>query len=173
MVKTYILWILKILKTNYNDWGNETTGYSIFTSITRLTIAAFSNNGFINYQNAVDNGMSIFNGTTKMKNGETYKINDFLYGIVFDPLHIEAEFDKFMGEGYYRTFCEYLDRLFYLSLTKQKLPSAEVKRVMNILPDFINKKINYYRQKRYYIFRKCKYDCWKFQSNLEFNATRI
>lgn len=147
MVKTYILRILKILKTNYNDWGNETTGYSIFTSITRLTIAAFSNNGFINYQNAVDNGMSIFNGTTKMKNGETYKINDFLYGIVFDPLHIEAEFDKFMGEGYYRTFCEYLDRLFYLSLTKQKLPSDEVKRVMNILPDFINKKINYYRQK--------------------------
>ena len=65
MVKTYILRILKILKTNYNDWENETTGYSIFTSITRLTIAAFSNNGFINYQNTVDNGMSIFNGTTK------------------------------------------------------------------------------------------------------------
>ena len=56
---------LDILNNNYNDWGNETAGYSIFTSITRLTIAAFSNNGFINYQNAVDNGMSIFNGTTK------------------------------------------------------------------------------------------------------------
>ena len=139
--------INKILKTNYDDWKNETTGYSIFTSITRLTIAVFSNNGFINYQNAVDNGMSILDGTTKMKNGETYKINNFLYGIVFDPLHIEAEFDKFMGEGYYRTFCEYLDRLFYISLTKRKLPSDKVKRIMNILPDFINKKINYHRQK--------------------------
>lgn len=136
----------KILKTNYNNWGNEITGYSIFTSITRLTIAAFSNNGFINYQNLFDNGVGIFDGNTKMKNGETYKINDFLYGIVFDPLHIEKEFDKFMGEGYYREFCKYLDRLFYFSLTKQQLPSDEVKMVMNILPDFINKKINYYRQ---------------------------
>lgn len=68
-----------------------------------------------------------------------------LIGIVYDPLHIEEEFDKFMGNGYYRTFCEYLDRLFILSLSNQKLPGYEVKVVMNILPDFINKKINYYR----------------------------
>lgn len=64
-----------------------------------------------------------------------------LIGIVYDPLHIEEEFDKFMGNGYYRTFCEYLDRLFILSLSNQKLPSYEVKVVMNILPDFINKKL--------------------------------
>ncbi len=135
-----------IIRLNFNDWGNETTGYSIFTSITRLTIAAFSNNGFINYQNAVDKGLSIFDGTTTMANGDTYKINDFLYGIVFDQLHIEEEFDKFMGSGSYKIFCGYLDSLFTISLSEQKLPSSEVKRVMNILPDFLNKKINYYRQ---------------------------
>ena len=33
-----------------------------------------------------------------------------------------------------------------LSLSNQKLPSDEVKIVMNILPDFLNKKINYYRK---------------------------
>ncbi|MDE6292547.1 MAG: hypothetical protein K2L98_02575 [Bacilli bacterium] len=135
-----------ILRLNFNDWRIERTGYSIFTSITRLAIAAFSNNGFINYQSAVDKGLSIFDGTTTMANGDTYKINDFLYGIVFDQLHIEEEFDKFMGSGSYKIFCGYLDSLFSLSLSEKKLPSGEVKRVMNILPDFLNKKINYYRQ---------------------------
>lgn len=135
-----------ILKTQYAQWGSSKTGYSIFTSLTRLTIAAFSNNGFINYQKIVNSGYGIFDITTKMENGESYKANDFLYGILFDPLHIEQEFDKFMGQGYYRVFCEYLDRLFITFLEKQKIPSEEVKIVMNILPDFLNKKINYYRQ---------------------------
>lgn len=135
-----------ILNNNYNDWGNEKTGYSIFTSLTRLAIAAFSNVANPNYDSIVKSGYGIFDVKTKLKNGETYRANDFLYGIVYDPLHIEEEFDKFMGNGYYRTFCEYLDRLFTLSLSNQKLPSDEVKSVMNILPDFLNKKINYYRK---------------------------
>lgn len=135
-----------ILRTNYKDWGNEKTGYSIFTSITRLAIAAFSNNGFVNYQDIVNMGGSMFDVKTTMHNGSSKKANDFLYGIVFDQLHIEEKFDKIMGGGSYKIFCEYLDRLFIMSLSEQKLPSNEVKRVMNILPDFLNKKINYYRQ---------------------------
>lgn len=135
-----------ILRTNYKCWGNEKTAYSIFTSITRLTIAAFSNNGFVNYQDIVNKGGSIFDIDTTMHNGSSKKVNDFLYGIVFDQLHIEEEFDKIMGEGYYQTFCKCLDELFMLSLRNQKLPSDAVKRVMNILPDFLNKKLNYYKQ---------------------------
>ena len=81
-----------------------------------------------------------------MKKGEIHRENDFLYGIVYDPLHIEEEFDKFMGKGHYRTFCEYLDRLFVSSLSNQKLPSDKAKIVMNILPGFLNNKINYYRK---------------------------
>lgn len=135
-----------ILRLNFKHWGNEKTGYSIFTSITRLAIAAFSNNGFVNYQNLVNQGYSIFTAQTKMSNGETYMINDFLYGTMFDQLHIDEEFDKFMGVGSYRIFCEYVDRLYIKSLQGQELPSEEVKMVMNVLPDFLNRKINYYRQ---------------------------
>lgn len=135
-----------ILRINYKDWGNEKTGYSIFTSITRLAIAAFSNNGFVNYQDIVNMGYSMFDATTTMCNGSKKKVNDFLYGIVFDQLHIEEEFDRIMGEGYYKIFCEYLDRLFIMSLENQKLPSEEVKLVMNILPDFLNKKMDYYKR---------------------------
>jgi|GEM_PF-3251870 len=133
-----------ILNKNYNDWENEKTGYSIFTSITRLAIAAFANIAPPDYDKAVKEGIGIFN-IKNIKNGKEYYVNDFLYGIVFDPLHIEEEFDKYMGNGSYRSFCESLDRLFIKSLGKDKLPSDEVKRVMNIMPDFLNKKLNYYR----------------------------
>ena len=134
-----------ILNNNYNDWGNEKTGYSIFTSLTRLAIAAFSNVANPDYDSAVRSGYGIFDAKTELKNGEQRRANDFLYGIVYDPLHIEEEFDKYMGDGYYRTFCEYLDRLFISSLSNQTLSSDDVKKVMNVLPDFLNEKINYYR----------------------------
>ena len=135
-----------ILRTQHAQWNSAKTSYSIFTSLTRLTIAAFSNCGFINYQNIINSGNGIFNVNVKMSNGQSYKANDFLYGILFDPLHIEQEFDKFMGDGYYRIFCEYLDRLFVKFINNQEIPSEEVKRVMNILPNFLNKKINFYKQ---------------------------
>ena len=135
-----------VLCQQYTEWGNAKTGYSIFTSITRLAIAAFSNNGFINYQSLINQGHGIFDVNTKMNNGESYKANDFLYGIVFDPLHIEKEFDRFMGDGYYRTFCEYLDRIFITFMDKQQIPVEDIKNVMNILPDFLNKKMTYYLQ---------------------------
>ena len=133
-----------ILRTDHTKWGNATTAYSMFTSITRLAIAAFSNNGFANYEKVINQGMGIFDIKTKMKNQEFFQANDFLYGIVYDPLHIEQEFDRFMGEGYYRDFCEYLDRLFVKSLSTKKISSEEVKKIMNVLPDFLNKKIAYY-----------------------------
>ncbi|NLA32504.1 MAG: hypothetical protein GX864_00945 [Mollicutes bacterium] len=136
----------QVLNSNYKSWGNATTGYSIFTSITRLAIAAFSNNGFINYDQIIKNGGGIFDVVTLMKDGSKKKANDFMYGILFDPLHIEKEFDKYMGKGYYRTFCKYLDRAFILFSKNQQIPSEEKKRIMNILPDFLNKKCSYYRQ---------------------------
>lgn len=133
-----------ILKTGYKSWSNAKTGYLIFTSITRLTIAAFSNNGFINYAKIIKSGKGILDVNTRLANGEICKANDFMYGILFDPLHIEQEFDKFMGQGYYRVFCEYLDRLFISCLLTQEINSEEIKRIMNILPDFLNRKCQYY-----------------------------
>ena len=70
----------------------------------------------------------------------------FLYGIVFDPLHTDQEYDRFMGPGSYRVFCEYLDRLFFIFVKSQQIPPEEVKSIMNILPDFLNRKISYYLQ---------------------------
>lgn len=132
-----------ILKSNYKDWKNATTGYSMFTSITRLAIAAFSNNGKINYNDLIEQGYGIVDVNTKTESGEILKANDFLYGVMCNPMHVEEEFDKFMGEGTYRIFNEYLDRLFLMFQGKEKIPAEEVKRVMNFLPDFLNRKCRY------------------------------
>lgn len=134
----------EILAKPHTEWENATTGYSIFTSLTRLAIAAFSNNGSVNYDSVIRSGGSMFTTTTNMNDGSVRYANDFLYGILFDPLHIEKEFDQFMGEGEYRKFCEYLDRLFIYNLQYQRIPEKDVKYVMKFLPDFLNKKINYY-----------------------------
>lgn len=79
-----------------------------------------------------------------MQNGSQYKANDFLYGMLFDPLHVNEEFDKFMGKESWRTFSEWQDRLFIDCLLGQTIPSEDVKQIMNILPDFLNKKMNCY-----------------------------
>ncbi|MDE6284477.1 MAG: hypothetical protein K2M17_01905 [Bacilli bacterium] len=133
-----------ILKKGYASWDVAKTSYLIFTSITRLTIAAFSNNGFVNYADIIKSGRGIFDINTKLKDGTICKVNDFMYGILFDQFHIEEEFDRFMGQGSYRIFSEYLDRLFMSCLSTQQIDSKEIKMIMNILPDFLNRKCQYY-----------------------------
>ena len=137
-----------VLKKDYTHWENAKTGYSMFTSITRLAIAAFSNNGFVNYDQIIKSGNGIFDVDTTTMNGTSLKANDFLYGIMFDPMHIEREFDKFMGDGSYRKFAHYVDALFAIlqQQRKHEIPVHDVKKIMNILPDFLNKKCQYYLQ---------------------------
>ena len=137
-----------VLKKDYTQWEKARTGYSLFTSITRLAIAAFSNNGFVNYNNIIKSGNGIFDVETNTSTGKILKANDFLYGIVYDPQHIEREYDKIMGDGEYRKFAHYVDGLFAIMQNRKmkEIPVHDVKKIMNILPDFLNKKCQYYLQ---------------------------
>lgn len=132
-----------ILKSNYKDWSNATTGYSLFTSITRLAIAAFSNDGNINYSDLIEQGQSIVDAKIRTDKGKTLMANDFIYGMMCNPMHVEEEFDKFMGDDTYRIFNEYLDRMFLAFKSQRKIPPEEAKRVMTFLPYFLNRKCNY------------------------------
>lgn len=138
-----------VLQNNYVTTGNQETGYTIFTSITRLMIAAFSNVGFqnFNYQQIADIGESIFTLKATLADGSEVKANDFLYGIMFDPLHIEQEFDKYMGDDAYRTVCQFLDGMFLEYQRTKKISPDSVKLIMNLLPDFCNKKMSDYEKR--------------------------
>lgn len=139
------IWADDILNKNYLALGNVKTGYSIFTTITRLTIAAFCNVGSVNYQTIVNSGDSIFTKRVRMQDGSDLYANDFLYGIMFDHLYIEQEYDKFMGKGKYRDLCKLHDTVFHNYLQKnQQIPVEYIKRVMKTLADFLNKKLKLY-----------------------------
>lgn len=138
-----------VLSENYTKTGNQQTGYTFFTSLTRLMIAAFSNVGDKNfkYQDKVDAGESIFNQNYKLRDGSVVKANDFLYGIVFDPLHIEKEFDKYMDDDSWRTFSQSLDTFFmHYQKTGELLPE-NVALIMEYIPDFCNKRMADYERR--------------------------
>ena len=136
-----------ILKEPYKNWNSATTGYSIFTTLTRLAIAAFNNSAIINYQDIISNQKTGFpRATVKTKVPNiTYKANDFLYGIFFDQLHIALIYDNIMGSGQYKILCEHIDKVFIDSTRNGRMPNSnDVKQFMNALQTFLNRKINAY-----------------------------
>ena len=66
---------------------------------------------------------------------------------MFDPLHIEQEFDKYMGDDAYRTVCQFLDGMFLEYQRTKKISPDSVKLIMNLLPDFCNKKMSDYEKR--------------------------
>lgn len=144
-----------VFKKRYTAWtenGGNASAYSCFSSLTRLAIAAFSNVGRINYGEQVNDGKGVFDLTCNMKNGTERKANDFLYGILFNPVHIQREFDKYMGDGQYQKFCEFTDIWFVEQASLHYHKSREeiqhnVKKYMRYLQTFLNRKLSDYRKK--------------------------
>ena len=141
-----------ILRKPYKEWNSSTTGYSIFTTLTRLAIAAFNNSAIINYSDIISNQKTGFpRATVKMRpvkgtNEELiYKANDLLYGIFFDQLHIALIYDNIMGPGQYKKLCEHIDSVFIECTRRGTMPnSRDVKQFMDTLQAFLNKKITAY-----------------------------
>lgn len=137
--------IEEILTENPHKWENDNTINPDFIKIIQLTIAAFSNNPNINYDELSDMNLGIFDTNTTMHDNTILKDNDFLYGIIWNPLHIEKEFDKYMGEGFYKIFCDYIDTIYYNELIEdKKITKKEKKLISDILASFMNLRINDY-----------------------------
>lgn len=135
-----------VFEKHFNEWGDSPTGYSVFTTLTRLLIAAFSNNGYISYQDLVNDGYSVFHSKVTQTNGTVAYLNDYLHGIVSDPLHIEKNYDKFMGNGSYEQLCTLMDTVFReYSSTRRFSPKMrlQIKKYIITVADFLNKKLNW------------------------------
>lgn len=145
-----------ILTDSHIDIGNSTSAYDFFTSISRLMIAAFSINGAISYDELAKNGNGIFDTRTILADGSSVFTNDFLYGIVFDPMHIEQVYDEVMGAGQYKELCKSFDNLFahYKNTTYSNREQIlmdigpQVKKsIMEVLPQFVNRRLYMLRDK--------------------------
>lgn len=142
--------INNIFSTKYDNENMDIEAYSLFTSITRLAIAAFSNNPCVNYDIAYENGRELFNAKSYVSNEDKLWANDFLYGILYDPTHIERVFDRYMGEGSYKKVCLDLDKAFELAINGEKIPKELIVRSMQKLTDFSNTRTYFkYENKSY------------------------
>ena len=129
-----------ILTKNSKEWEVEPKQNPIYLQLIQLTIAAFSNNPNINYDRLSALDLSLFDTGTTTYSGTNIKDNDFLYGIIWNPLHIEEEFNKYMGEDFYKIFCDYIDTI-YLNKEK-KITKKEKNLIINMLSSFMNLKLN-------------------------------
>lgn len=135
-----------VFKHKYDSWKDTETGYSIFTSLTRLLIAAFSNNGTIGYDATARNGSSIFTCKTTTNTGYTLLSNTFLYNFAYNPMAIEEEFDQYLGHGSYERITTQMDEIFEeycrTRVYTDKMKSI-IKDFMIIVSDFTNAKKAY------------------------------
>lgn len=129
----------QILTHNYRNiakYGLILDGYSIYTSIARLAIAAFNNGINYSYDSILKSGQSIITAKVTDRLGNIKPLNDMLYGIMFDSRYIEDCYDKYMGNNSYYELCSKLDTMLK---RKQSNPFI-IKEVMQSLAVFHNKK---------------------------------
>lgn len=129
-------------------WRKGQSGYAIFSSITRLMIAACMNEPNVDYHYWIQQGKAIDDMRTRKSNGAIMYVNDFLYGMMYDPIHIMEEYDKYMGEGEYLKLLKITDTIYEQGITlNEKIDSNLVKQVMKNISKFANLRTTDLKQK--------------------------
>ena len=128
-----------ILSDNVKRWGdNKRTAYIKMVPITQLMIAACSNEPNIDYHECIQDGFPMDRILTQRKNGETLYANDFLYGMLYDPIHIMEEYDKYMGDGEYIKLLKTTDLIYKKCLESDMIDTELAKEVMAKIAKFAN-----------------------------------
>jgi len=120
-----------ILKGKYKNVIDHETGYHKFIPLTAMMIAYSFNCVPANYSSFIENGYSICNNISS--NG--LFINDFLYSVLFDPLHMDKNFNKIHGGDLFRLISTSLDNIKFnhLSSSIDCLPKDDIKRYVILM----------------------------------------
>jgi hypothetical protein len=108
---------------------------NLLTDVTRLEIAAFQNDGNFSYYNNFKKDNGLANSTYTTSSGKVLKTNDFLYGMMNDPRHIEKEYDKLMGEGTYLNLVKRQDELYNKYKNKKAFNEDDLLKIRTIATD--------------------------------------
>lgn len=135
-----------VFKERYDKWNDSSTGYSLFTSLTRLWIAAFANSAKVGYDATFQNGGSIFDCKVTLANGHTVLTNSYLHNLLHNPLAIEEEYDQIMGRGKYERLMVKMDKIFTEYVRTRVFPD-EMKKVVKLfmteVSNFANARTSY------------------------------
>lgn len=122
---------------NPNTKRKVDSAMSRFDPLIQLAISAFSNDSSISYKNLIDSGIGIYDYKVKKTNGKDVMANDFLYGIMCDPFHIESEWNRCMSdEVSYQDLTEFIDTVYKSGVLQEKLPEANIKSINFIIDQF-------------------------------------
>ena len=137
-----------IISEHIDKWNNNNmSGYSVLTSITRLMIAACSNEPNLNYHYWIQQGEPFAELKTRRNNGNIMNANDFLYGMMYDPIYIMEEYDKYMGEGSYLELLKITDQIYEQGISpNEDIDSNLVKQVMTEISGFANVRTHQLKQ---------------------------
>lgn len=133
-----------ILFDNISKWGDgDVTAYSKLIPLTQLMIASFANEPDINYHKWIQEGHSMEGLVSVRKNGKRLYANDFLYGMMYDPIHIMEEYDMHMGDGAYIELLKMTDLIYEKCLESDRIDTQLMKKTMNKIADFANKRTSF------------------------------
>ena len=135
--------INQMLRTPYEKWSihspHGVSGYAKYVPLLQLLILAFQNEK-VNYNNLYSKLKVGICSDIKTKLG--LRINDFLYGIIFDYSHITNIWNRFMGDKIsFDEFSKKSDELFkkrHITYDKEKITE-----IMQYIAAFANIKNKY------------------------------
>ena len=132
----------RVLKEKHSELGTPNSAYSIFTSLTKLMIAAFANDGETNYQKHIDDGKGIFYIKSKAKDGRF--VNDFMYFMLTNPWKLEEEYDKYMGKGQFKSLRDKMDKAFdeYLKQPQISLNRMLIREYIQTVSTLLDKRMS-------------------------------
>lgn len=115
--------VTNILLNGPDTWIESKTSYRRSIPLTQLAIAAFSNYSFENYVN--DENCGIVTANITCNNGKKMKVNDFLYGMVFNPFYVEEKFKEIMGDSFSLKKLSEMSTAIFLNNERRKTVSEE------------------------------------------------
>ena len=116
-----------------------------FNTIIRLIVFAMNNEfnkPYRNINHIIDTKINL--RTNKGYLYQTVPVNDFLYGLIYDGLYTEKQFDKYSSGGTYKLLCEKIDDLFNDVINNDKLIDNNiVKEIIITIAAMFNNKMYY------------------------------
>ena len=116
-----------------------------FNTIIRLLVFAMNNEfnrPYSSINHIIDTKINL--RTNKGYLYQTVPINDFLYGLIYDGLYTEKQFDKYSSSGTYKLLCEQLDDLFNNVINNDKLiDNTIIKEQIIVIAAMFNNKMYY------------------------------
>lgn len=119
---------------------NDSSGYKKLMPITMLLMNAFNNTTENAFETFAQNDIGIVCGLHHFNDGTYGKLNDFIYGMSVDLIHVLNEYDSVMGTGSFERLAKKCDFIHNEYNAGRGIAGEDVKNVMKEIAVFTNRR---------------------------------